>query len=75
MEQVISKTPNVCGGVACINRTRIPVWALERYRQRNVDISIILESYPFISESDIRAAWIYADNHRDEIEEQIRENE
>ena len=29
----IEKTPGVCGGAACIVRTRIPVWVLENYRR------------------------------------------
>src|SRR6516164_3303067 len=29
----VQKTPDVCGGDACIRRTRIPVWLLVRHRQ------------------------------------------
>ena len=71
----IVKTPGVCGGVARIIRTRIPVWTLERIRQFNVSESEILRSYPTLRAVDLVQAWGYADNHRDEIEAQIRDNE
>lgn len=29
----IEKRPGVCGGDACVVRTLIPVWTLERYRR------------------------------------------
>lgn len=71
----IVKTPGVCGGDARIIRTRIPVWLLERMRQFNVSESEILRSYPTLRAIDLVQAWSYADNHREEIEMQIRENE
>jgi uncharacterized protein (DUF433 family) len=71
----IVKTPGVCGGVARIIRTRIPIWTLERIRQFNVSESEILRSYPTLRAVDLVQAWSYADCHRDEIEMQIRENE
>jgi uncharacterized protein (DUF433 family) len=72
---MIVKTPGVCGGVARIIRTRIPVWTLERIRQFNVSESEILRSYPTLRAVDLVQAWSYADSHRDEIETQTRENE
>lgn len=71
----IVKTPGVCGGVARIIRTRIPVWTLERIRQLGVSESEILRSYPTLRAVDLVQAWSYADAHREAIEEQIRENE
>ncbi len=71
----IVHTPGVCGGVARIIRTRIPVWTLERMRQFNVSESEILRSYPTLRAVDLVQAWVYADNHREEIEKQIRVNE
>jgi uncharacterized protein (DUF433 family) len=35
----------------------------------------ILEDYPTISWRELLAAWQYAEDHRKEIEVQIRENE
>jgi uncharacterized protein (DUF433 family) len=71
----IVRTPGVCGGVARIIRTRIPIWTLERMRQFSVSESEILRSYPTLRAVDLVQAWSYADGHRDEIEAQIRENE
>jgi uncharacterized protein (DUF433 family) len=71
----IVSTPGVCGGVARIIRTRIPVWTLERIRQLGVSESEILRSYPTLRAVDLVQAWSYADSHRQEIELQIKENE
>lgn len=71
----ILSTPGVCGGVPCLEGTRVPVWVLERARQFNKSLSEFLEDYPFLNEADFRAAWSYADQHADEIQRQIRENE
>jgi len=71
----IVSTPGVCGGVPRIIRTRIPVWTLERMRQLGVSESEILRSFPTLRAVDLVQAWSYVDLHRDEIEQQIRENE
>ena len=71
----IVKTPDVCGGAARIIRTRIPVWTLQRLRQLGMSEAEILRSYPTLRAVDLVQAWIYADGHPDEIEQQIRENE
>lgn len=71
----VVKTPNVCGGVPRIIRTRIPVWTLERMRQLGVSEANILRSYPSLRAVDLVQAWGFADQFRDEIEKQIRENE
>lgn len=71
----IVATPGVCGGVARIIRTRIPVWLLERMRQLAVSETEILRSYPTLCAVDLVQAWSYVDSHREEIERQIRENE
>ena len=71
----IKKTPGVCGGDACVTGTRIPVWVLERSRQLGISDQEILEDYPSISWRQLLAAWQYAEDHRREIEGQIRENE
>ena len=71
----IVTTPEVCGGVARIIRTRIPVWTLERMRQLSVKEADILRSYPSLRAVDLVQAWLYGESHREEIELQIRENE
>lgn len=74
-ETPIAKTPGVCGGSACVRATRIAVWSLVLWRRQNVSDSRLLEMYPALTQADLNAAWAYADNNRDEIEQDIRENE
>jgi uncharacterized protein (DUF433 family) len=71
----IEKTPGVAGGAACIVRTRIPVWVLEGYRRLGWTEAKILASYPTLRAADLVHAWAYAEVHREEIEEAIRQNE
>src|SRR3990172_6059933 len=72
--QRITRTPGVCGGDPVVAGTRIPVWVLEQCRHLRMSTSEILEDYPSLTEADLIAAWSYAENHRDEIEQQICEN-
>jgi uncharacterized protein (DUF433 family) len=71
----IEKTPNVCGGAACIASTRIPVWVLEGFRRLGWDEAKILANYPSLRAADLVHAWAYVDAHRLEIDEEIRLNE
>lgn len=71
----IDKTPGVAGGDACIVRTRIPVWVLVNYRNLGMSEAQLLENYPTLRAADLVNAWAYADAHREEIEQCIRENE
>ena len=71
----IESTPGVCGGEPCIVRTRIPVWSLERLRQLGSSEADILRNYPTLNAEDLVNAWAYVVAHRDEIEQQIRDNE
>ena len=71
----IDSTPGVCGGEPCIIRTRIPVWVLERGRQLGSNEAELLRAYPTLRAQDLVNAWAYVDTHREEIEQQIRENE
>ncbi len=71
----IEKTPGVCGGEPCIVRTRIPVWILERGRQLGSSEADLLRAYPTLRAQDLVNAWAYVDAHREEIEQQIREND
>jgi uncharacterized protein (DUF433 family) len=73
--QAIQKTPNVQGGDACIRTTRIPVWLLVGYRKDGVDDARLLEMYPSLTLVDLSAAWWYYAEHREEIEQAIREQE
>jgi uncharacterized protein (DUF433 family) len=71
----IESRPDVCGGEPCIVRTRIPVWVLVRTRQLGASEADLLRSYPTLRAEDLANAWAYFRAHRDEIEQQIRENE
>lgn len=71
---LIFKTPNVCGGDACIRSTRIMVWLIESFRRHGAPIERIFEAYPGLTREDVFAAWDYAERHRDEIDEAIRDN-
>jgi uncharacterized protein (DUF433 family) len=71
----ISKVPGVCGGEACIEGTRIPVWVLVSYRDLGVKDSDQLYNYPTLTAFDLVNAWTYAAAHPTEIEAAIREND
>lgn len=67
--------PGVCGGDACIVRTRIPVWLLEQFRRLGVTEGKLLQSYPTLRAEDLVNAWGYVRSHREEIDRAIAENE
>ena len=72
----IDATPGVCGGAPCIVRTRIPVWVLEQARRlAAASEAELLRSYPSVRAEDLANAWAFIRAHRDEIDQQIRENE
>lgn len=71
----IESNPGVCGGEACIVRTRIPVWLLEQARRLGVSEADLLRSYPSLRAADLANAWAYVRSHTEEIERQISENE
>jgi uncharacterized protein (DUF433 family) len=71
----ITKTPDICGGDACIRGHRIPVWSLIGYRQLGASDVEILRAYPTLTLADLEAAWEYARAHPEEIDQAIRENE
>lgn len=71
----IESRPDVCGGEACIVRTRIPVWLLVQARRLGASDIDILRSYPTLRVEDLANAWAYARSHADEIDQQVRDNE
>jgi len=71
----IDSRPDVCGGDACIVRTRIPVWLLERARRAGCSEQALLAAYPTLRAEDLVNAWAFVRAHHAEIETQIRENE
>ena len=71
----IENDPMICGGEPRIVRTRIPIWLLVQARRLGISEADILKSYPSLRAEDIVSAWAYYRSHKEEIEQQIRENE
>ncbi len=71
----IDSHPNVSGGEPCVVRTRIPVWVLVQARLLGTNEADLLRAYPGLRVEDLANAWAYYRAHKDEIEQQIRENE
>jgi uncharacterized protein (DUF433 family) len=69
---LIQKTPGVCGGDACIRRTRITVWMLVLDRRLGMTDEEIRQSFELpLSAADLDAAWRYYRENPVEIEQQI----
>jgi uncharacterized protein (DUF433 family) len=71
----IESRSEVCGGEACIARTRIPVWLLEQARRLGSTEADLLNAYPTLRAVDLVNAWNYVRDHESEIEADIRANE
>ena len=71
----IEKTPGVCGGEACIRRTRHNVYGLVIWRKLGLSDAAILERHPDLSQADLDVAWTYWHQHPEEIEQAIRADE
>ena len=71
----VQKTPNVCGGDACIRNTRITVWGLVLSRRLGASDATILENIVGLTPDDLEVAADYYRNHPEEIDEAIRVNE
>jgi uncharacterized protein (DUF433 family) len=71
----VESRPDINGGEPCIVRTRIPVWVLVQARQLGASEADLLRDYPALRAEDLSNAWAYARVHREEIEQQITENE
>ena len=65
----------VCGGVARIIRTRIPVWTLETARRQGMTDAAILAAFPSLTAEDLANAWAYARSHRSEMDREINAND
>ena len=71
----IESVPGVSGGEPCVVRTRIPVWVLVQTRRLGTSEADLLRAYPTLRAEDLTNAWAFYRAHREEIEQQIRENE
>ncbi len=75
-ESWIQRTPDVCGGDACIRDTRIPVWSVVAAQRGSASESDLLTYFVTpLSPADIQAARAYFEQHPEEIEKDIRLNE
>ena len=70
----IEKADGICGGEACIARTRVPVWVLEQARRLGASEADLLADYPRLTAADLAVAWAYVAAQRDEVEAAIRAN-
>jgi uncharacterized protein (DUF433 family) len=70
----IEKTMGVCGGSACIIRTRIPVWTLVSFKKTGLSDAQILSAYPTLRQQDLTNAWAYYEANKAEIDLDIKEN-
>ena len=71
----VQKTPNICGGDACIRNTRITVHGLVHYRQLGFSDEQLLQMIQGLTPENLLADWDYYGQHTAEIEEAIRLNE
>ncbi len=71
----VQKTPGVCGGRACIRKTRITVWGLVNSRRLGATDDQMMTNIVGLTPEDIQAALDYYREHQPEIDEDIRENE
>lgn len=70
----VSKKPSICGGDACIEGTRMPVWSLVNHRLLGFTDLEILYNFPAMTAEDLKIAWKYYTDNRTEIDDLIREH-
>jgi len=56
----ISADPGICGGHACIQGTRVPVYVILDFLAAGNTVEEILAEYPQLSREDVLAAVEYA---------------
>ena len=71
----ITKTPDVCGGKACIAGHRVRVMDIViQHEDLGMDPDEIVAAYPQLSLSDVHVALAYYFDNLNEIREDIRDN-
>lgn len=70
----IFRTAGVCGGEACVQAMRLPVWLLEEGRRQGATDEQLLRAHPGLTHEDLAHAWSYVAAQRMEIDRLIREN-
>lgn len=71
----IRRAPGVCGGEACIGRTRIPVWLIVSFAKQGATTAEILRSYPSLTPEHIKLTREYYEAHQEEVDSGIRRQE
>jgi uncharacterized protein (DUF433 family) len=71
----VTKTPGICGGRACIERTRIPVWLLYEMHENGASDTQLIEQFEGLNQFDLDCAWRYVAQNQSEIDEAIRQND
>jgi uncharacterized protein (DUF433 family) len=74
-DPLVQRTPGVCGGDACIRKTRIPVWLLVLARKQVRTDDQLLADCPVLTLSDLDAGWGYYRANAVEIERAIGFND
>ena len=70
----IEKTEGVCGGNACIIRTRIPVWTLVSFKKLGMTDKALLQAYPSLRQQDLGNAWAFYKANKKSIDKDISDN-
>jgi len=70
----ISKTPGICGGRACIEGTRMPVWSVINHQRLGFSDEEILYNFPSLTDHDLENARAYYDANKAEIDNDIWDN-
>jgi uncharacterized protein (DUF433 family) len=74
--QHIEINPNKCGAKPCIAGTRIRVWNIHVWHNlRGQSPEQIIAEFPQLSLADVYAGLAYYLDHREEIEQQMKEAE
>ncbi|HEX3599803.1 MAG TPA: DUF433 domain-containing protein [Lacipirellulaceae bacterium] len=74
--QHIETNPNKCGGKPCIAGTRIRVWDVHVWHHlRGQSPEQIITDFPQLTLADVHAALAHYFDHRDEIQQQMKEAE
>jgi len=74
--QHIETTPDICGGKPCVAGTRIRVWDIHIWHNlRGQTPEQIINDFPQLTLADVYAALAYYLDHRDEIQQQMKEAE
>lgn len=71
----VDADPGVCGGDACVVRTRIPVWLLVQARRLGTTEAALLQAYPVLRAEDLVNVWSYARLYSAEIDDLIQAHE